>query len=73
MKTRAISNYLKRWHMSLQRPTRKNYKQDAKKVDEFKNKTYPEIVRKAITEHAEIIDLSAKYVESYKLRRLRQI
>ena len=30
--------------MSLQRPTRKNYNQDKVKVEEFKNKTYPEIV-----------------------------
>ena len=70
MKVRAISNYLKRWHMSPQRPTRKNYKQDAKKVDEFKNKTYPEIVRKAITEHAEImfVDETGINNQEYRIR-----
>lgn len=70
MKARAISNYLKRWHMSLQRPTRKNYKQDAKKVDEFKNKIYPEIVRKAITEHAEImfVDETGINNQEYRIR-----
>ena len=70
MPLRSISNYLKRWRMSFQRPTRKNYKQDARKVDEFKNKTYPEIVRKAVTEHAEImfVDETGINNQEYRVR-----
>jgi Integrase core domain. len=70
MPERSLTNYLKRWHMSLQRPTRKNYKQDATKVDEFKNRTYPEIVRKAIIEHAEImfVDETGINNQEYRIR-----
>ncbi len=38
MPVRSINNYLKRWRMSLQRPRRKNYKQDKVKIEEFKIK-----------------------------------
>ena len=70
MPVRSITNYLKRWRMSLQRPTRKNYKQDKAKVEEFKNKAYPEIVRKAITEHAEImfVDETGINNQEYRIR-----
>ena len=70
MPVRSITNYLKRWRMSLQRPSRKNYKQDEAQVEEFKNKTYPEIVRKAITEHAEImfVDETGINNQEYRIR-----
>ena len=70
MPLRSITNYLKRWGMSFQRPTRKNYKQDKVKVEEFKNKTYPEIARKAITEHAEImfVDETGISNQEYRVR-----
>lgn len=70
MPVRSITNYLKRWRMSLQRPTRKNYKQDPAKVDKFKKETYPEIVRKAITEHAEImfVDETGINNQEYRIR-----
>ena len=70
MPLRSITNYLKRWGMSFQRPTRKNYKQDEVKVEEFKNKTYPEIARKAITEHAEImfVDETGISNQEYRVR-----
>ena len=57
---RTISSYMKRWRMSYKRPTRKNYKQDAKKVEEFKTTTYSEIAQKAKEENAEIIFVDEK-------------
>ena len=68
MPLRSITNYLKPWRMSFQRPTRKNYKQDATKVDEFKNKTYPEIVRKAVSEHAEIMFVDEPGINNQEYR-----
>jgi transposase len=51
---RSISNYLDRWGMSCQRPTKKAYSQDDVKLKEFMNETYPEIAAKAKKENAEI-------------------
>ena len=51
---RSISNYLERWGMSCQRPTKKAYSQDDVKLKEFMNETYPGIAAKAKKENAEI-------------------
>ena len=51
---RTISNYLKRWGMTCQRPAKRAYRQDAKKLKEFMEETYPEIARKAKAEKADI-------------------
>ena len=44
---RSISNYLDRWGMTCQRPTRKAYSQDDVKLKTFMNETYPAIAAKA--------------------------
>ena len=51
---RSISNYLDRWGMTCQRPTRKAYSQDDVKLKTFMNETYPAIAAKAKKENAEI-------------------
>lgn len=51
---RSISNYLDRWGMTCQRPTRRAYSQDDVKLKTFMNETYPAIAAKAKKEGAEI-------------------
>ena len=51
---RNMSEYLKRWGMTCQRPTRKAYFQDNVKLNAFMHETYPAIVKKAKTEDAVI-------------------
>lgn len=51
---RNMSEYLKRWGMTCQRPARKAYFQDNVKLDVFMHETYPAIVNKAKTEDAVI-------------------
>lgn len=51
---RNMSEYLKRWGMTCQRPTRKAYFQDNVKLNTFMHETYPAIVEKARKEDAEI-------------------
>ena len=51
---RTISNYLKRWGMTCQRPAKRAYRQDVKKLKEFMEETYPKIYRKAKVENADI-------------------
>lgn len=51
---RNMSEYLKRWGMTCQRPVKRAYTQDSKKVDIFMNETYPEIVKQARKEDAVI-------------------
>ncbi|MBR2696995.1 MAG: winged helix-turn-helix domain-containing protein, partial [Clostridia bacterium] len=51
---RSISNYLDRWGMTCQRPTRMAYSQDDVKLKTFMNETYPAIAAKAKKEGAEI-------------------
>lgn len=51
---RNMSEYLKRWGMTCQRPTKKAYFQDNVKLNTFKHETYPAIVEKAKKEDAEI-------------------
>ena len=51
---RNMSEYLKRWGMTCQRPTKKAYFQDNVKLNKFMHETYPDIVKKAKKEDAEI-------------------
>ena len=51
---RNLSEYLKRWGMTCQRPTKKAYFQDNVKLNTFMHETYPAIVEKAKKEDAEI-------------------
>ena len=47
-----MSEYLKRWEMTCQRPKKKAYAQEKKKVDTFLHETYPSLVKKAKQEDA---------------------
>jgi transposase len=51
---RVMTNYLKRWDMTCQRPTKKAYSQDNVKVEKFKKEEYPAIKKLAIKENAVI-------------------
>ena len=51
---RSISNYLDRWGMTCQRPTKRAYSQDNVKLKTFMEETYPAIAAKAKKENAEI-------------------
>ena len=51
---RNMSEYLKRWGMTCQRPSKKAYFQDNVKLDVFMHETYPSIVKKAKKEDAVI-------------------
>lgn len=52
---RNMSEYLKRWGMTCQRPTKKAYFQDNVKLDDFMHETYPAIVEQAKKEDAVIM------------------
>jgi len=51
---RSISNYLKLWGLTCQRPTKRAYAQDDVRVRIFKEKEYPAIAARAKAEDAEI-------------------
>lgn len=51
---RNMSEYLKRWGMTCQRPTKKAYFQDNVKMNTFMHETYPAIVKQAKKEDAVI-------------------
>jgi len=50
----CVSNYLGRWGLSCQRPTRRAYSQDDVRVKSFKEKEYPAIAARAKAENADI-------------------
>ena len=54
LQLRCITNYLKRWGLTCQRPTKKSYVQDNVKVTRFMELEYPAIAKCAKTENAEI-------------------
>ncbi|MCL2703081.1 MAG: winged helix-turn-helix domain-containing protein [Defluviitaleaceae bacterium] len=54
LELRCITNYLKRWGFSCQRPSKKAYVQDDDRVTQFMEKDYPAIARRARTENCEI-------------------
>jgi transposase len=51
---RVISNYLKSWGLTCQRPTKRAYSQDDVRVINFKEREYPEIAKRAKAENADI-------------------
>ena len=51
---RTVGQYLARWGYTPQKPVRKAYKQDPKEVQEWLEKKYPEIEKRAAAEDAEI-------------------
>jgi transposase len=50
----AISDYMKKWGYTPQRPVKKNYKQNPKAVQKWLEETYPKIAERAKEEGAEI-------------------
>jgi transposase len=51
---RTIGDYLKRWGFTPQKPVKRAYEQDPKKVAQWLETTYPAIATRAKQEHAEI-------------------
>lgn len=51
---RCITNYLKRWGLTCQRPTKRAYSQDDVRVNRFMKEEYPAIRERARQENAEI-------------------
>ena len=50
----CVSNYMSRWGLSCQRPTKQAYKQDDVRVNAFKEREYPAIATRAKAENADI-------------------
>lgn len=51
---RCVTNYLKAWGLTCQRPTKRAYAQDDVRVADFKEREYPAIAARAKAENAEI-------------------
>lgn len=51
---RTVRAYMQAWGFTPQRPIRRAYEQNPKLVEEWKAKQYPEIVKRAVEENAEI-------------------
>lgn len=51
---RCLSNYMKRWGLSCQRPTKRACGQDVARIEKFKKEEYPAIAKRAKAENAEI-------------------
>jgi transposase len=51
---RTVGEYLRRWGFTPQKPVRKAYQQDPDEVAEWRERTYPEIERRAAQEGGEI-------------------
>jgi transposase len=51
---RCLSNYMKRWGLTCQRPTKRACGQDIARLDRFKKEEYPEIAKRAKAEKADI-------------------
>lgn len=51
---RSMTDYLKRWGLTCQRPTKRAFSQDDVRVRDFMEKEYPAIAKRAKTEKAEI-------------------
>ena len=70
----TLGYYLARWGFSIQRPTKKAYKQNPEQVGKWLNETYPEIKARAAEENAEIywgdetgVQNTADYLRGYSL------
>lgn len=51
---RTVGEYLERWGYTPQKPVRKSYRQDPEAVEEWLEKTYPKVEKRALAEDAEI-------------------
>jgi transposase len=51
---RTITDYLKRWCFTPQKPTKRAYEQDSEKISKWLDQEFPEISRRAKEEKAEI-------------------
>jgi transposase len=54
IKLSTLGYYLARWGFSVQRPVKRAYKQDPKKIDKWLNDEFPGITERANAENAEI-------------------
>lgn len=54
IKPSTLGYYLQRWGFSVQRPVKRAYKQDEKQIDNWLNKEFPGITKRAEAENAEI-------------------
>lgn len=54
IKPSTLGYYLERWGFSVQRPVKRAYKQDQAKIDEWLNKEFPGICKRAEKENVEI-------------------
>lgn len=68
----TLGYYLNRWGFSVQRPTKKAYKQNPEQVDRWLNESYPSIAARAKAENAEIywgdetgVQNTADYLRGY--------
>jgi transposase len=51
---RCLSDYMNRWGLTCQRPTKRACGQDIARIEKFKNEEYPEISKRAKAENADI-------------------
>jgi transposase len=51
---RCLSNYMKRWGLTCQRPTKRACGQDIARIEKFKQEEYPAIAKRAKAENADI-------------------
>lgn len=49
---RCLSNYMKRWGLTCQRPTKRAYGQDIARIEQFQKEEYPAIAKRAKAENA---------------------
>ena len=75
-----VYQYLQRWGFSIQRPVKRAYKQDEKKIDEWLNEEFPGITERANAENAEIffgdetnIQNTCNYMKGYAPKSLFSI
>jgi len=68
----TLGYYLERWGFSVQRPTKKAYKQDPEQIEQWLNETYPSVAVRAKAENAEIywgdetgVQNTADYLRGY--------
>lgn len=75
IKPSTLGYYLARWGFSRQRPVKRAYKQDKEKANDWLNREFPEITKRAEEENAEIffgdetnIQNTANYLKGYALK-----
>jgi len=68
----TLGYYLKRWGFSVQRPTKRAYKQNPEQIDKWLHETYPSIAARAKAENGEIywgdetgVQNTADYLRGY--------